>query len=262
MHTTETIRIRYFMDLLMEKSWPVMLVGNAGTGKSVLMGDKLDSLSTDDYLVQAVPFNFYTTSAMLQGEVEDEPRCSLPGLDTPGHSCLTCWPPIPLSVAPSLLTTAPGAQQLPLHFPCPPPTGLCPHSGGTRSHRELTASLGWPKVNGTQVSCPPAWEPWCPPLSPSLPGWLESNPPVLGGPQGYPLGRCLWDRPGTVGATPFPSLGVLEKPLEKKSGRNYGPPGTKKLIYFIDDMNMPEVDKYGTVAPHTLIRQHMDHGHW
>lgn len=67
MHTTETIRIRYFMDLLMAKSWPVMLVGNAGTGKSVLMGDKLESLSTDDYLVQAVPFNFYTTSAMLQG---------------------------------------------------------------------------------------------------------------------------------------------------------------------------------------------------
>lgn len=66
-HTTETIRIRYFMDLLMEKSWPLMLVGNAGTGKSVLMGDKLESLSTDDYLVQAVPFNFYTTSAMLQG---------------------------------------------------------------------------------------------------------------------------------------------------------------------------------------------------
>ncbi|XP_037350847.1 dynein axonemal heavy chain 17 isoform X1 [Talpa occidentalis] len=121
-HTTETIRIRYFMDLLMEKSWPVMLVGNAGSGKSVLMGDKLENLNTDDYLVQAVPFNFYTTSAMLQG--------------------------------------------------------------------------------------------------------------------------------------------VLEKPLEKKSGRNYGPPGTKKLIYFIDDMNMPEVDKYGTVAPHTLIRQHMDHGHW
>lgn len=51
----------------MEKSWPVMLVGNAGSGKSVLMGDKLESLNTDEYLVQAVPFNFYTTSAMLQG---------------------------------------------------------------------------------------------------------------------------------------------------------------------------------------------------
>ncbi|NXN68995.1 DYH17 protein, partial [Himantopus himantopus] len=121
-HTAETIRIRYFMDLLMEKQRPVMLVGNAGTGKSVLMRDKLEALSADEYLVQSVPFNFYTTSDMLQA--------------------------------------------------------------------------------------------------------------------------------------------VLEKPLEKKSGRNYGPPGTRRLIYFIDDMNMPEVDKYGTVAPHTLIRQHMDHGHW
>ncbi|TNN81599.1 Dynein heavy chain 9, axonemal [Liparis tanakae] len=39
---------------------------------------------------------------------------------------------------------------------------------------------------------------------------------------------------------------VLEKPLEKKAGRNYGPPGSRRLIYFIDDMNMPEVDTYGT----------------
>merc|ERR1711978_675932 len=55
---------------------------------------------------------------------------------------------------------------------------------------------------------------------------------------------------------------ILEKPLEKKAGKNYGPPGNKKLIYFLDDMNMPEVDKYGTVGPHTIIRQHMDYGHW
>lgn len=55
---------------------------------------------------------------------------------------------------------------------------------------------------------------------------------------------------------------VMEKPLEKKAGRNYGPPGSKRLIYCIDDMNMPEVDAYGTVQPHTLIRQHMDYGHW
>ena len=57
-------------------------------------------------------------------------------------------------------------------------------------------------------------------------------------------------------------LGVLEKPLEKKAGRNFGPPGSKKLVYFIDDMNMPEVDTYGTVQPHTLIRQHMDYKCW
>ncbi len=55
---------------------------------------------------------------------------------------------------------------------------------------------------------------------------------------------------------------MLEKPLEKKAGRNFGPPGNRRLIYFVDDMNMPEVDKYYTVQPHTLIRQHIDHGHW
>ncbi|XP_062976517.1 dynein axonemal heavy chain 9 [Elgaria multicarinata webbii] len=121
-HTSETIRVRYFMDQLLERRRPVMLVGNAGTGKSVIVGDKLSLLDSEEYLVKNVPFNYYTTSAMLQA--------------------------------------------------------------------------------------------------------------------------------------------VLEKPLDKKAGRNYGPPGTKKLIYFIDDMNMPEVDTYGTVQPHTLIRQHLDYGHW
>lgn len=86
----------------------------------------------------------------------------------------------------------------------------------------------------------------------------------MGGVGGWGPSRATSWAPASGGqsACSRPSLGVLEKPLEKKSGRNYGPPGTKKLIYFIDDMNMPEVDKYGTVAPHTLIRQHMDHGHW
>ena len=34
---------------------------------------------------------------------------------------------------------------------------------------------------------------------------------------------------------------ILEKPLEKKMGKNFGPVGNKKLIYFLDDLNMPEV---------------------
>ncbi|XP_074871093.1 dynein axonemal heavy chain 9 [Carettochelys insculpta] len=120
--TSETVRVRYFMDRLLERRRPIMLVGNAGTGKSVLVGDKLSTLDASKYLVKNVPFNYYTSSAMLQA--------------------------------------------------------------------------------------------------------------------------------------------VFEKPLDKKAGRNYGPPGTKKLIYFIDDLNMPEVDAYGTVQSHTLIRQHMDYGHW
>ncbi|KAL4716928.1 hypothetical protein ACJJTC_012739, partial [Scirpophaga incertulas] len=119
--TAETIRIRYFLDLLMKNKHPVMLVGGAGCGKTVLVNEKLQSLS-ENYAIQSVPFNFYTTSEMLQK--------------------------------------------------------------------------------------------------------------------------------------------ILEKPLEKKAGRNYGPPGNKTLIYFIDDMNMPEVDTYGTVQPHTIIRQHLDYNHW
>ncbi|XP_056152705.1 dynein axonemal heavy chain 17-like [Lampris incognitus] len=121
-HTAETIRIHYFMDMLIDHKRPVMLVGSAGTGKTMLMGDKLRSLNTDQYLVQLVQFNFSTTTAMLQA--------------------------------------------------------------------------------------------------------------------------------------------ILEKPLERKPGRKYGPPGNKKLVYFIDDLNTPEMDKYFTVAPHALIRQHLDHGHW
>jgi dynein heavy chain len=119
--TAETTRVRFFMDLLMERKRPVMLVGNAGSGKTVLIQSKLNSLG-EDFVVGNVPFNFYTTSMMLQE--------------------------------------------------------------------------------------------------------------------------------------------ILEKPLEKKAGRNFGPPGSKRIVYFIDDMNMPEVDAYGTVQPHTLIRQHLDYSHW
>ena len=120
-HTSESIRLRFFLDLLMEKKHPVMLVGIAGCGKTVIVNEKLVTLP-ETYAIANIPFNFYTTSEMLQK--------------------------------------------------------------------------------------------------------------------------------------------VMEKPLEKKAGRNFGPPGSKTLIYFIDDMNMPEVDTYGTVQPHTIIRQHMDYGHW
>lgn len=86
-----------------------MLVGNAGTGKSVLMGDKLENLSTDDYLVQAVPFNFYTTSAMLQGERAwpHPPTC-------PSH---TTPPPTPLCGPRGLWTTSLVSMEAPQRCP-------------------------------------------------------------------------------------------------------------------------------------------------
>lgn len=55
---------------------------------------------------------------------------------------------------------------------------------------------------------------------------------------------------------------VLEKSLEKKAGRNYAPAGSKFMIYFVDDMNMPQVDEFGTVRSHQMIRQFMDYHHW
>jgi dynein heavy chain len=61
--------------------------------------------------------------------------------------------------------------------------------------------------------------------------------------------------------TDSPSLQrVMESVLEKKAGKNYGPPGAKKLIYFVDDLNMPQLDKYDTQTPIALLHQHIDSG--
>ncbi|CAB1334771.1 unnamed protein product, partial [Coregonus sp. 'balchen'] len=120
-HTAETARLRYFMDLLLERGQPLDAGGNAGVGKTSLVRNQLDHL-TDIYMTTKVPLNNYCTSLMLQM--------------------------------------------------------------------------------------------------------------------------------------------VLEWPLAKRAGCNFAPPGNRKLVYFIDDMNMPAVDSYGTVQPHTLIHQHLDYTHW
>ena len=54
----------------------------------------------------------------------------------------------------------------------------------------------------------------------------------------------------------------LETPIDKRSGKIYGPPSQKKLIYFVDDLNMPFVEEYGTQTPIALLRQHADYGCW
>jgi dynein heavy chain, axonemal len=51
----------------------------------------------------------------------------------------------------------------------------------------------------------------------------------------------------------------LERPIDKRSGKTYGPAPGKKLIYFIDDLNMPFVEVYGTQTPIELLRQHCDY---
>jgi dynein heavy chain len=53
---------------------------------------------------------------------------------------------------------------------------------------------------------------------------------------------------------------VLESQVDKRAGRTFGPPPSKTLIYFMDDLNMPAVDRYGTQSPICLVRQIIDHG--
>ncbi|OQR88006.1 dynein heavy chain [Achlya hypogyna] len=50
--------------------------------------------------------------------------------------------------------------------------------------------------------------------------------------------------------------------LEKKTGSNFGPPGKFRLIYFMDDLNLPEVDPYNTQSAISLLRQKMEYRHW
>ncbi|KAK3551295.1 hypothetical protein QTP70_013939, partial [Hemibagrus guttatus] len=119
--TAETVRLQYFMHLLLESAQPLMLVGGVGTGKTTIVNDLLATLP-ETFVSASVPLHYYSTSATLQK--------------------------------------------------------------------------------------------------------------------------------------------MLEKPLEKKAGRKYAPSGNKRLIYFVDDMNMTAADSYGTVQPHTLIRQHLDYKHW
>ena len=53
---------------------------------------------------------------------------------------------------------------------------------------------------------------------------------------------------------------VMESNVDKRYGSIFGPPPNHVLIYFMDDVNMPLVDKYGTQSPICLIRQLIDYG--
>jgi dynein heavy chain len=52
----------------------------------------------------------------------------------------------------------------------------------------------------------------------------------------------------------------IESSVEKRTKDVYGPPPGKRILVFIDDMNMPQVDTYGTQQPIALLKLLMDKG--
>ncbi|XP_009868408.1 PREDICTED: dynein heavy chain 10, axonemal, partial [Apaloderma vittatum] len=52
----------------------------------------------------------------------------------------------------------------------------------------------------------------------------------------------------------------LETNVEKRTKDTYGPPMGKRLIVFMDDMNMPRVDEYGTQQPIALLKLLLEKG--
>ena len=47
----------------------------------------------------------------------------------------------------------------------------------------------------------------------------------------------------------------MESCMEKKLRKTYAPKGNKKLIIFVDDLNMPMKEIYGAQPPIELLRQ-------
>ena len=53
---------------------------------------------------------------------------------------------------------------------------------------------------------------------------------------------------------------TLEANIEKRTKEIYGPPPGKRLVVFMDDMNMPQVDTYGTQQPIALMKLLLERG--
>ena len=54
----------------------------------------------------------------------------------------------------------------------------------------------------------------------------------------------------------------LELAIDRRSGRKYGPPQGHHMVFFLDDLNLPYVETYGTQNAIALLTQHLQYGDW
>lgn len=55
---------------------------------------------------------------------------------------------------------------------------------------------------------------------------------------------------------------IIESRIEKRIKGVYVPTGGKRMLVFLDDLNMPAMDDFGSQPPLELLRLWIDYGFW